>query len=846
MGIEAMEARLLMAAPVIEYINGESFDANGVVVPQTEPVAVVLPLGKTLDIPILSSDADGDPINYTVAGGDGVVTSTIRSNTAYLRFSVAGFGDLTYQLFADAAPRTVANITELVNNGSYNGLTFHRVVADFIIQGGDPNGDGTGSLRDRFDDEFDPTEIFSGNGQLAMANSGKDTNGSQFFTTIGPQRFLDFNHTIFGQLVRGFDVLDRIQRVPVGPNSRPVVPVVIASAAIVADRTDAVLSLRASTNAGSAPITVTADDGTGNLTSRTFNVTTAADTVNDPPILNPISNLSTGVNQQLRFLLGSTDLEGDPVEFQAIPQGNPANFTASVSGNAVMITPASGFTGTLSLLVGVKQQGATTRGSTSNPFDSQLISIVVAPQGLNAQGTNLSASKGIELTAATVATFTASSPGQPSNYEVTIDWGDSTTSPGFLSVNMVGGFDVTGTHTYAAVGTFNVNVSIRDTTTEVSTTAASTVVVAATGISPNGRTIAATSGVEFAGVVADFSTADTTAVARNFTATIDWGDGTTSAGTVATTGNGTYAVNGSHTYAPSGTFPVQVTIVANTGARAVANSSANVAAAPNPGPGPVAPLGQANLSVVLGASRPAVAPGGDLLYSIIVVNNGPDIARGVILIDNLPPGVGLLSSSLAPVAHGLSSPTFALGDLAVGASVQLTLVVRPTVAGPITNIVRVFARNADPDFLNNSAGIVTAVDARLGNSSDVPRLSSVRRSGSRLTLAFDAALNPIRARDRARYSVVLAGRDGIFGTADDRPVALARALSNASARTVTLRLRRPISATTAVQVRVRGDATLGLTGATGALIDGDRDGLPGGDAVTTLAGRSRRGRRGNA
>ena len=113
----------------------------------------------------------------------------------------------------------------LVEANFYDNLTFHRVVPDFVIQGGDPPGDGTGGPGFQFDDEFHPDAIFTGDAQLAMANSGKDTNGSQFFVTIGPQRHLDFNHTIFGQLVRGRDVLDGDQRrsppTPPAGRSRP-------------------------------------------------------------------------------------------------------------------------------------------------------------------------------------------------------------------------------------------------------------------------------------------------------------------------------------------------------------------------------------------------------------------------------------------------------------------------------------------------------------------------------------------------------------------------------------------------------------------------------------------------
>ena len=151
-----------------------------------------------------------------------------------------------------------------MNQNFYDNLTFHRVIPDFVIQGGDPKGDGTGGPGFQFDDEFTPSAIFSGNGQLAMANSGKDTNGSQFFVTLGPQRALDFNHTIFGQLVRGLDVAQAIANVPTDSNDTPTTPVVITGAADRPGhdrhRPDA---QPAGATAGSSTITVTADDGTG-------------------------------------------------------------------------------------------------------------------------------------------------------------------------------------------------------------------------------------------------------------------------------------------------------------------------------------------------------------------------------------------------------------------------------------------------------------------------------------------------------------------------------------------------------------------------------------------------------
>jgi peptidyl-prolyl cis-trans isomerase B (cyclophilin B) len=119
-------------------------------------------------------------------------------------------GDLVLELFASDVPMTVNNFVFLARQGFYDGLTFHRVVPDFVVQGGDPNGDGTGGPGYQFDDEF--TEHTHVAGALSMANSGANTNGSQFFITYTPQHHLDGHHSVFGQLIEGTDVMESIEQ----------------------------------------------------------------------------------------------------------------------------------------------------------------------------------------------------------------------------------------------------------------------------------------------------------------------------------------------------------------------------------------------------------------------------------------------------------------------------------------------------------------------------------------------------------------------------------------------------------------------------------------------------------
>ena len=121
-------------------------------------------------------------------------------------------GTIRLELYDDKAPQTVANFEKLAGEGFYNGLTFHRVIADFMIQGGCPQGTGTGGPGYEFDDEFHPDLKHDGPGVLSMANAGPNTNRSQFFITHIATPWLDGKHTVFGQVVEGQEVVDAIRQ----------------------------------------------------------------------------------------------------------------------------------------------------------------------------------------------------------------------------------------------------------------------------------------------------------------------------------------------------------------------------------------------------------------------------------------------------------------------------------------------------------------------------------------------------------------------------------------------------------------------------------------------------------
>ncbi|KAH9451430.1 hypothetical protein MJO28_009061 [Puccinia striiformis f. sp. tritici] len=145
-------------------------------------------------------------------------------------------GVIQLELYWDHAPRTCHNFSELANRGYYNGTVIHRVVADFMAQGGDPTGTGRGGRSiygDKFEDEIHPELRFTGAGILAMANSGPNSNTSQFFLTLAPTPHLDKKHTIFGRVHEGLKVLERIGAVNVDSEDRPREPVKILKARVV-------------------------------------------------------------------------------------------------------------------------------------------------------------------------------------------------------------------------------------------------------------------------------------------------------------------------------------------------------------------------------------------------------------------------------------------------------------------------------------------------------------------------------------------------------------------------------------------------------------------------------------
>lgn len=156
----------------------------------------------------------------------------VESKTPTVIFETS-LGTIELELFPKIAPKACENFISLTKKGYYNGVIFHRVIKDFMIQGGDPKGTGTGGQSTwgtAFEDEVTEEKTFDRKGLLAMANAGPSTNGSQFFITTTPTPWLNMKHTIFGEVVSGYDIVEKIQTSKTGPGDRPVEKITIIKA----------------------------------------------------------------------------------------------------------------------------------------------------------------------------------------------------------------------------------------------------------------------------------------------------------------------------------------------------------------------------------------------------------------------------------------------------------------------------------------------------------------------------------------------------------------------------------------------------------------------------------------
>ncbi len=342
----------------------EISERSGIDIPESqtptfEPVgAQTVQIGSPLHVPIDVYDPDGGPQTVTISVDDpSLLNVVVLSGNRSIRVDVQGFGDQVFELFEQRAPLPTSRVIELANADFYDGIIFHRVIDNFVIQAGDPTATGSGgSQLGDFDDQFHPDLQHNRAGILSFAKAGDDTNDSQFFVTEGPTRFLDFNHSVFGVLVEGEDVREAISGQETNAAGRPTFDVTIDSIDVFDDTENSVILLEALGGTGSTNVTITVTDSDGNQFSENIAVDVVEDTANSQPYLNPVSiPASFPASQPAEIQLSSTDIEGDPVTYFA-NAGLTSDAVVDVDSatGLVTVTPAPGFSGPLTISVGVQ------------------------------------------------------------------------------------------------------------------------------------------------------------------------------------------------------------------------------------------------------------------------------------------------------------------------------------------------------------------------------------------------------------------------------------------------------------------------------------------------------------
>lgn len=299
-------------------------------------------VGAPLHVPIDGFDSDGGPlvVSVEVSNPNAIAAEVITGNRS-LRLDVASFGTMIFELYEARAPRPTQRIIELAEDGFYDGLIFHRVDSDFVLQSGSPDGTGrTGSDLGTFDDQFHPDLQHNQVGTLSFAKtSADDSNNSQFFVTATDTRFLDFNHSVFGQLVEGESVRQAISEVAIDiETERPLTDVVITSATIFEDIENSVVQFRAIQPGVVSEVTITITDAQGNQSSETITVGTIEDQSNAGPYLADLPRVVLSeVGQSVSLQVEALDNEGDDVFFSAQFLSNPFGTTGSLDAETGLL-----------------------------------------------------------------------------------------------------------------------------------------------------------------------------------------------------------------------------------------------------------------------------------------------------------------------------------------------------------------------------------------------------------------------------------------------------------------------------------------------------------------------------
>jgi uncharacterized repeat protein (TIGR03803 family) len=563
-----------------------------------------IPSGKTLVVPIPATDIGGPARSYTVSVAPPTISGTTTPTTvagvnAVVRTgdphftlgvmysdsnSVMQTGTMEFQMLREFTPMTTQVIAGLTQSGFYSPtlvdgstkyITFHRIVPGFVIQGGDPLGTGQGGPGFSFKSEFSNALIYSGSmGQLAMANSNTNsnssgvslengnTNGSQFFITLASDRpDLDYGYTLFGQILRGYDTLTGIAGTPLETNSNgvvvPVTPVDITSATISQNNTDAVLLLSA-TGVCDAVVTVTASSG-GASTVQTFTAHAVADTMSDPPFPQPPPDIAAP-NGKVNVTLQATDLQLDLIRYGYI-RFLPASDSSITSGTSPIVSiPLISNTDNI---VGaeVDRWNGSPRGFAGFPFQIgagvKALHGALSPIPPGYMG-------GFNKLADPLAVFTSANPKDTAaGFTATVNCGDGTLISG-SNVSVVkdgaGRFKLIASHTYESPGEYPLLVQIDD-PGGASLTLTGTTFISPYVIAISANDVSGAKGALKNTVLATFKDYGSTATAADYTATVNWGDGSVSPGTLRSIGGSSFQILGSHVYQNPDSYTLSTSVI---------------------------------------------------------------------------------------------------------------------------------------------------------------------------------------------------------------------------------------------------------------------------------------------
>jgi cyclophilin family peptidyl-prolyl cis-trans isomerase len=562
-------------------------------------------VGKTLIFPIKASDGDGDALTYRVSSSHPNVLVRVRTGHPKLIVDVSHAGNgtdedpafsgtLEFALLRDFAPITSGFIGGFAQAGYFDEQVFHRIAdlnpdededGSIIVQGGDPLGTGSGGPGFQFDNEFEVPMLFTGRGQLAMANAGingftfRGTNGSQFFITDGHPRLLDFRHTVFGQLLRGWETFAAMTKVPRFPQpppgqeppageppDGPRIPLVLDAARVETNLTDALLIITA-TAPGRATIAVEASDGT-QTASRTFEVMAVVDALNSPPFLRPSVPRFIQKDKILAVPFRAVDLENDFLFFGHEFVGSNRSGQVTPGGNPARLIGSAGFSGKLDLGTDVTQYDMTYRGPIdgpeAGPSDRVFTAVSVGDRPVAGEGLRIQGTPAVGLSSAIVARYRDSEPrGLATDFTARINWGDGTApSVGVITRDPLNpsplAFIVAGSHTYPAPGRYPLVIAL-DSQRGQRVTLRGEALITADPIRVFGREIAHRGSKLNSQVVATFEDA-VPLLPQAYTARIHWGDGTAGTGVVRRAKSGGYEVLGTTVFADAQPFATVIEV----------------------------------------------------------------------------------------------------------------------------------------------------------------------------------------------------------------------------------------------------------------------------------------------